>query len=272
MEAQTVGGMSQADEGRRRGTAELAYLLWQMTRAAFLAEEKNSVLGLLWHFLNPLAMTTVLYVTISSIGRPGAIDQYPLFILVGIIHFNFFANATSRAAEGMSKSRSLVLNTTVPLEMLVLRQVCIEGLTLAIELVLVCLLISIAGGGLGAAALGYGVVIVGLFMLTFGTSLLLSTVVVFITDVTYVWNMATRMLFFLTPIFYATEGINSAPLRIVTALNPLAGAITMARETLLYGRAAALWHTVAVVVAPLAVLVLGWEVFQRFKGRIPDYI
>jgi ABC-type polysaccharide/polyol phosphate export permease len=272
MEAQTGGGMGQLAERQRRGTAELAFLLWQMTRAAFLAEEKNSVLGLLWHFLNPLAMTAVLYVTFSSIGRPHAIDHYPLFILVGVIHFNFFANATSRAAEGMRQSRSFVLNTTVPLQILVLRQVCIEGLTLAIELVLVCLLISIAGVGLSVAALGYGVVVVGLFMLTFGTALLLSTAVVFITDVTYVWNMATRMLFFLTPIFYSPQGITSAPLRMVTAFNPLATAITLARETLLYGRVAALWHTVAVVVAPLGVLILGWRVFHRFKGRIPDYI
>lgn len=248
------------------------FLLWQMTRAAFLAEEKNSVLGLLWHLLNPLAMTAVLYLTFSNIGKPIAIERYPLFILVGVIHFNFFANATSRAAEGMLRSRALVLNTTVPLELLVLRHICIEGLTLATELALVCLLIAITGGALGAAALGYLLVIAGLFMLTFGTGLLLATMAVFVTDVTYVWNMTTRMLFFLTPIFYSPDGIVRTPARIFMALNPLAGAITMARDSLLYARASPFWATVEVVAGPLAVLVVGWKAFQRFKGRIPDYI
>ena len=262
-----------SQSSRRSGVslASGAFLLWQMTRAAFLSEEKNSVLGMLWHLFNPLAMTAVLYVTFSSINRE-TIEQYPLFILVGVIHFNFFSNATTKAAEGIMKSRSLVLNTTVPLEILVLRHLCIEGLTLAVELVFVCALITLTGNGLGAAALGYLVVALGVFMLTFGMSLLLATAVVFVTDVTYIWNMVTRMLFFLTPIIYSLDSIQNTAVRAVARLNPLAGAIAMARETLVYDRPVALWSSVAVVVGPLLVLLLGWNVFQRFKARMPDYI
>ncbi len=242
-----------------------------MTRAAFLAEEKNSVLGLLWHLLNPLAMTAVLYVTFSSIGTP-TVEYYPLFILIGLINFNFFANATSRAAEGMLRSRGLILNTTVPLELVVLRHICIEGLTLALEVALVCVLIELLGGGLGVPALGYAVVLGGLLLLTFGTALLLATVVVFMTDVVYIWTMVTRMLFFLTPIFYAAEAVTSTPVQIAIALNPLAALIRLARESLLYGNALSWLSAIVGLLGPLAVVAVGWTVFRRFKERIPDFI
>lgn len=246
------------------------YLLWQMTRASFLAEEKNSLLGLLWHLLNPLVLTAVLYVTFSSIGTP-AVEHYPLFILIGVIHFNFFTNATSRAAEGMLRSRGLILNTTVPLELLVLRSICVEGLTLAIEVVFVCALIALMGGGLGSAAFGYAIALGGLILFTFGTALLLATVVVFMTDIVYIWSMVTRMLFFLTPIFYSAEAVVSTPVQIAVALNPLAALIHLARESLLYGRPLPLGSAVVGILGPLVVVAAGWWMFQRFKKRIPDY-
>ena len=97
-------------------------MLYQTTRASFLAQEKNSSLGLIWHLLNPILMTAVLFLVFSQLDRLRDIEHYHLFILVGLIHFNFFINATTRSSSYFIASRSLILNTTVPLELLVLRQ------------------------------------------------------------------------------------------------------------------------------------------------------
>lgn len=246
------------------------YLLYEIVRASFLAEEKNSVLGLFWHVLNPLAMTAVLYVTFSSIGTT-TIEGYPLFLLIGLIHFNFFASATTRAAEGMLRSRGLIINTTVPLEMLVLRSICVEGLTLVLDLALVCILVQVLGGGLGLAALGYGVVLAGLLSLTFGVALLLATLVIFMTDIVYIWGITTRMLFFLTPIFYSAESVRSLPLQIALAVNPLAALIGAARDSLLYGRPPQFGTALLGVLGGVVMGFIGWKTFARFKTRIPDF-
>src|SRR5215472_13644765 len=74
--------------------AENLNLLYQTTRAAFLAQEKHSALGMLWHLLNPLLTTVVLYAVFSNIMRANQVAHYPLFILAGLIQFNFFAHAT----------------------------------------------------------------------------------------------------------------------------------------------------------------------------------
>ena len=91
------------------------YMLYQTTRATYLAQEKNSSLGLIWHLLNPLLMTAVLFLVFRRVQFLQGIEHYPLFILVGLIHYNFFINATARAATNFLGSRSLILNTTVPL-------------------------------------------------------------------------------------------------------------------------------------------------------------
>ena len=69
------------------------YMLYQTTRATYLAQEKNSSLGLIWHLLNPLLMTAVLFLVFRRVQFLQGIEHYPLFILVGLIHYNFFINA-----------------------------------------------------------------------------------------------------------------------------------------------------------------------------------
>jgi ABC-type polysaccharide/polyol phosphate export permease len=257
---------------------ESVNLLYQMTRCAFLAHEKNSALGMLWHLLNPLAMSLVLYLVFSNITSFYAPfaghsrSYYPLFILVGIVTFNFFSQATVRAAEGMLNARSLVLNTTVPRETLVLRSVCLDGVTYLIELALVATLVALLGGGLGWQAFFIGFVVAGTFMLTLGSALLVAGAVVFLTDLTYVWGVLTRILFFVTPIFYRVEMLDHPFAGRLLALNPLTGLVTLGRRCLLDGQALAAGEIGAALLGPLVALALGWIVFQRLKPAIPDAI
>jgi ABC-type polysaccharide/polyol phosphate export permease len=247
-------------------------LLYQTTRSAFLAQEKNSALGVVWHLLNPLAMTLVLYGVFSQVRLLESIPNFGLFILVGVIHFNFFANTTTHTAQGIINSRNLILNSTVPLEILVLRSVCLEGATFLIELVLVALLVTGFGPGLTWSAVQYVFALAGLSLLTFGASLLLASAVVFLTDLTYVWGIVTRLLFFLTPIFYAPDMMNHPVAAKVMALNPLAQLVTLARASLLDGRWVEPRTIAASFAGPIAVTIIGWLIFQRTKPYVPDHI
>ena len=138
------------------------YVLYQTTRASFLAQEKNSSLGLIWHLLNPILMTAVLFMVFRNIERLREIEHFQLFILIGLIHYNFFINSTSRSSAHFRNSRSLILNTTVSLELLVLRQTCVEGLTLFIEVLLVLILGFFMGANFGSALLIYPLLFVGI--------------------------------------------------------------------------------------------------------------
>jgi len=195
-----------------------------------------------------------------------------LFILIGLVHYNFFINSTTRSSLNFLRSRSLILNTTVPLELLVLRQICTEGITLIIEILLVLALGIFMGANLGIALLLYPLIFAGTLALALGASLLLCALVVFLSDLSYIWTLFSRLLFFISPVFFAPQAVGEGLARTVVELNPLTGLIALARESLLYGGpidpARASWG----LLGPLLILVLGWMVFKAIRPRIPDYI
>ena len=249
-----------------------SYMLYQATRASYLAQEKNSSLGLIWHLLNPLLMTAVLFLVFRRVEFLQGIEHYPLFILVGLIHYNFFVNATTRAASSFLNSRPLVLNTTVPLELLVLRQTSIEGLTLLVEVLLVLLLSVFMGVEAGAAIWLYPLVFVAALALTLGASLFLCALVVFFSDLNYIWGVFCRLLFFLTPVFFSTAIAGEGLARWVLELNPLTHLIHVAREALLYGGPVTATDIGLMMIGPVLVLVFGAVVFRAARSKIADYI
>ena len=245
--------------------------LYQTTRCALLVHEKNSVLGVLWHLLSPLGLTLVLFVVFSNVGGFADIPDYGLYILTGIIQFQFFANATTRAANAMLGSRGLILNSKIPLEIVVLKSVLVEALTYVVEVVLVVLAVGFfSANGLQATVMYFLPVLVGLFALTLGVSLALSALVVFLSDLTYIWSLFTRMLFFLTPIFYKVEQVDHPIASKVIAWNPLGGLTIAGRDALLYGTVPqGLWILVGL---SFLVFLLGWFVFTRLRPAVPDYV
>jgi ABC-type polysaccharide/polyol phosphate export permease len=248
------------------------YMLYQATRASYLAQEKNSSLGLIWHLLNPLLMTAVLFLVFRRVQFLQGIEHYPLFILVGLIHYNFFINATTRSATNFLNSRPLILNTTVPLELLVLRQTSIEGLTLLVEVMLVLLLGAFMGVELGPMLMLYPVVFLASLALCLGASLFLCALVVFLSDLNYIWGVFCRLLFFMTPVFFSADIAGEGLARWLLELNPLTQLIHVARETLLYGNGVGVYDLGLALIGPLAVLIFGVIVFRVSRDRIPDYI
>ncbi|RPH94646.1 MAG: hypothetical protein EHM68_13820 [Lysobacterales bacterium] len=251
---------------------QFLYVLYQTTRATYLAQEKNSALGLVWHLLNPLLMTVVLFLVFRNVGLLRDIEHYQLYILVGLIHYNFFINSTTRSAANFLSSRSLILNTRVPLELLVLRQTCIEGVTLVVEVLLVLLLGVFLGVHLSATLLLYPLVFVGVLALSLGASLFLCGLVVFLTDLSYVWSLFCRVLFFLTPVFFAAEVVGDGLPRLALEINPLTGLLSLAREALLYGGHVFLAEVGLALLGPALVLAFGVIVFRATRARVADYI
>ncbi len=248
------------------------YLLYQTTRASYLQEEKNSSLGVIWHLLNPLFMTAVLFMVFRNVKLLGDIEHFQLFILIGLIHFNFFVNSTQRCASYFLSSRSLILNTTVPLELLVIRQICIEGLTLFIEVLLVLILGVFMGASLSASLLVYPLVFIGVLALGLGASLFLCGLVVFMADLNYIWGLFCRLLFFLTPVFFSPQMLGEGFTWALLEINPLTRLIRIAREALLYGGPIDVVDLGLALVGPILILLLGLSVFKATRARIPDYI
>jgi ABC-type polysaccharide/polyol phosphate export permease len=144
--------------------------------------------------------------------------------------------------------------------------------TFLIELVLVGLFVAGFGPGLSWSAVQYVFVLAGLALLTFGASLLIASAVVFLTDLTYVWSIVTRMLFFLTPVFYPPDMMSHPLAAKVMVFNPLAQLVTLARASLIEGRWVDAGTVAASFAGPFGLTLVGWLVFRRTKPYVPDHI
>jgi ABC-type polysaccharide/polyol phosphate export permease len=108
--------------------------------------------------------------------------------------------------------------------------------------------------------------------LSLGASLILCGLVVFLSDLNYVWALFCRLLFFITPVLFSPEIVGEGTARMVLELNPLTQLIALAREALLYGGSIEPTQAVLALLGPLVVLVFGAMLFVTVKPKIPDYI
>jgi ABC-type polysaccharide/polyol phosphate export permease len=154
----------------------------------------------------------------------------------------------------------------------VLRQTCVEGLTLFIEVMLVLVLGIFMGANFETALLVYPLVFTGVLALSLGASLFLCGMVVFLSDLNYIWGLFCRMLFFVTPVFFSPEVAGEGMARTLIEMNPLTGLVNLAREALLYGGPVDLAQAGMALLGPMLVLTLGGILFIAVKPRIPDYI
>jgi ABC-type polysaccharide/polyol phosphate export permease len=207
-------------------------LVGEMVRATIKASDHNTMLGILWSLVGPISMLIVLYLIFSS--RFGAeVQAYPLYLLLGIVLVNFFVTASRFLITVLFTNRSLLLNSTVPRETVLVSNLALHLYKFLIELLL-CMLLSAWYGlftwksivlllPLLCAYLGFVV----------GVGLLVSLVYSFARDIEHIWNIMSRALFFVTPVFYGLNGISDDARHLVYWLNPLTPFLMALRDALM---------------------------------------
>src|SRR3989338_11260350 len=104
-----------------RSQASFAYLdvLWEMTRGEIKQRDQGTALGFLWTLLHPALIFAVLYGLFSKwVGK--FVDGYVVYLLVGLVLWNFFQKATTYALGSFRRFRGTVLNYRFPREIVVL--------------------------------------------------------------------------------------------------------------------------------------------------------
>jgi lipopolysaccharide transport system permease protein len=249
---------------------------------------KGSALGYLWTQLAPLGMMLV-YVVVFGLLMPGAIAQFPVFVIVALLPWNFAAEAVMNGTRSVIDNAALVKKVYFPREVLPLTAVLSSLLNFLLSLPVMFLVMAVVQlvtiGRLNFSwTLGYlPVLIVIQTILLAGLALLLSATAVFFRDVVHLVGIVVNIWFFLTPVIYplSTLGSGTAAL-LLRWLNPMASLIEFYREVL-YGAAVAvgqiptpalpaLTSVLRVSVMALLFLVAGYWIFQRVARRFGEEI
>lgn len=220
-------------ERLRRGGARVASVAWSLATARFRRRYLDSKLGYAWALLRPLAFFAVLFVVFTQIGRfDEGVEHYGVYLLLSIVLWIVFAEATSTALGSLVRSGSLLRSLPLPAIVVPLSVVLSSLLDLAMNLIAVGGFLLIAGIEPRLSWLELPAIVAVVAALACGTALLLSSLFVRLRDIDQVWTIARQALFYGSPIFYVAAFYPEAVRAPLTAL-PLAAAFTEARHAII---------------------------------------
>ena len=166
-------------------------LIWVLAWGEFKQRYKNSVLGYFWSLLEPLLMLVVLYVVFSNLMRI-QVEYYQLFLLLGIILWNFLSRATSMGLNAILGKPGMVQKIYFPREILVISS-CITALLMSIfESLVFIAFMAVFQVPLSANLIYVPLILVLLFLVSLGLSLALAALNVFYRDVQFIWAVLLR--------------------------------------------------------------------------------
>lgn len=246
-------------------TIRLAYVL---AKTDFKLRNEGSYLGVLWYLFNPLLMFLLLLLIFSDrLGNK--IPYYPIYLLTGIIIFNFFQQATIESTICIINNNGLIKSIQYPKEALVLGIVLKVLFSHMIELSLLFILTLIYG--LQPIWLVFYPILLSIMVFfIFGAALILSTITVYVSDMSNVWAFLLKLIWLGTPIFYEIGG--QTKLFYVSLLNPLYYIITAAREIIINSSPPASWLIIGAIFYSTLSFLLGIILFNKYKDKFPELI
>lgn len=221
-------------------------LLKELTIKNVKLKYRNSWLGILWSFFQPLLNMIVLSVVFGGLfGKHSKyIICYPVFLFTGRLLFSFFTSSTKQAMTAFRRNQAIIKKVYVPKYMYPLSSIFSNFVTFAISLLcLICVwiffkLTGISGGG-NLEITWYALLcIVPMFLIlvfSTGVGLILSVLCVYFRDIEYIWDVVCQLLFYMVPIIYALQTIETPWIRFVIKINPLYSMIELFRQCVLYG-------------------------------------
>lgn len=242
------------------GKEEFSKLL-ALTRVEWRLRQQSTFLGFFWTLLNPALMFAVLYgLFVKWLGR--AQGDYAVFLLVGIVEWNFFASATSQALSSLLRRGPLLKNYPLSPAIPALASVLSVYFSHLLELAALAALLAFMQGGISVSWLWLLAIDLSYLALAAGSGLILSGLYVFYSDLERIWSIMLTAGFFLTPVFYPLSVITPEKSRLL-ALSPLTAVLESSRLAL-SGAPPQPWAVACAFLWGAAALAAGLT-FLRFK-------
>jgi ABC-type polysaccharide/polyol phosphate export permease len=241
------------------------FLLYNLVSRDLKVRYKRSFLGFLWAMVNPLLTMIVLLVVFTRLYRFSQ-QNLPVYILAGLLLWNFFSRGTSVAMRSMIDSSPIRSKVYVPASVFVAASIGSALVNLLLALGPVLLLSMATGARPTPTWLYLPVPILQTGILAFGVGLIIAAIAVFFADMTDIYEVLLAAFFYLTPIFYPIS-ILPERLQSLEKYNLLYVFIQGFRISLLEAQIPSLVQIVLPTLAALVVTLIGWSLFTRLMDQ-----
>jgi lipopolysaccharide transport system permease protein len=251
-------------------------LIAALTARDLKARYRGSLLGFFWSLANPLLLLAVYTLVFTKFFPQQVVKPYPLFLFAGILPWTFFSAATLESTGSISSNAGLIKKVMFPAEALPLVVVFshLVHFALAIPILIAAIL---AFAALGQFTLSATILVAPLLMLlqtifVAGIAMTVSSASVLFRDLRDIVTNLMQLGFFVTPILYLIDNIQSRPLRALLRFNPMTPFVVAYQKIFFFGQLPGLFDTILMVFYAGLSLFIGFFVFDRLRDTLAEAI
>lgn len=245
-------------------------LIKEVTLADFKIRYKKSLLGFFWSFLKPLLMMLVLYFIFAVVLNLNT-KNYVLLLLLGIIIWNFFVDATIMSMENIIAKRDLIMKVYFPRQVIVISSCLNSLIVLFFNLIIFFILMLVLGFSLNFNLLFFLIILIPLYLFSLGISYLLTALYVKYRDIYHIWGVFIQIGFWVTPIIYTIDKMPKQFI-ILYLLNPIARIIELSRDLLIRSNLFNFLNFLVVFIFSIIFYLIGKFVYKKLSIYFPEEI
>ena len=251
-------------------------LIAALTARDLKARYRGSILGFFWSLANPLLLLGVYTLVFTKFFPQQVVQPYPLFLFAGILPWSFFSAAVLESSSSISGNAGLIKKVMFPAEALPIVVVLshLVHFAFAIPVLLAAMGIFIL---LGKITISITVLLVPVLMIVqtlfvAGIAMAVASASVLFRDLRDLVMNLVQLGFFITPIIYLIDRIDSRLLRAILRVNPMTPFVIAYQDVLFFGRLPGISDVLLIVSYSLASLALGISVFDRLCDTLAEAI
>jgi lipopolysaccharide transport system permease protein len=246
-------------------------LVWELLVRSVRLRYRRSILGLLWSQLAPISTIVILSVVFVRV-IPLGIDNYPVFVFIGLTSWQWLQGGLTSATTSVVSSRDLVRQPGFPVLLLPPVAVASHLVHYLLAAPVILGAVAVTSGGLPLATVSLPVILLVQFLLCVGPAYILAAAHVRVRDTAEALSVALRLLFYATPIIYDEGRLVGSRFRFLYDVNPVAHLLTAQRDALLRGRWPAPGMLLVIGGIAVALTAIGVRVFESASARFADEV
>ena len=224
---------------------------------------KNSFLGVLWTFLNPLLQLAV-YALIFPLILKTTQPYYVIFVCVGLIPWTFFTTSVSQSAFTVVANGNIVKKVYFPREILPISVVASGAVNFMISTLIILAFVIFFGLGISKYIIFYPLILLIQCILQLGIAFILSAITVYLRDIEHFVQIILMVLFYATPIVYSGDSIPEA-FKFIITLNPMSH-ILEGYRAIFYNQTMPDMASLGIVLLGSVILcVIGYYIFKKLQ-------
>ena len=229
---------------------------------------KGSFLGVLWSFLNPLLMVLV-YALVFSIILKQDIPNYIIFLIVGVIPWNFFTTVITQGTNCIWINGGIIKKVFFPREILPVSVVLAGLVNFLISCIIILIFVFFSGIGFSWHLIWLPLIAVLQTLFSLGLLFALSAIDVYVRDVEYLVNFLLSLLFYATPIVYSVDAIPEN-FTWIFKFNPMTYIIEGYRDIFYYQTTPEMGSLLIVLVIGILLCITGYLLFNKLQKKFAE--